>query len=83
MPRRPAKRAEDLPTTLLRGLPKRELPKTDEPGGLTEFRFEQNLLPAAGMTHEREVRLVRELVGDARWQEAQTPPEGAPGVGST
>jgi len=65
---------EELPRKLLARLEKLE-PKQEGRGGRrNEFRFERNLLAGAGMTHEREVEIVRELAGD-KWAEVETPPE--------
>jgi hypothetical protein len=69
---------QDLPTTLLERLPKYELKQERYGGRRNEFQFERNVLSAAGMTHEQEVALMRGLVGEDRWNEAQTPPEEEP-----
>lgn len=67
----------ELPRTLLSRLEKLE-PKQEGRGGRrNDFRFERNVLTGAGMTHEREVEIVRELAAD-EWSEVETPPE-APG----
>jgi hypothetical protein len=55
------------------------LPQIDVESRFTEFRFEQNVLSAAGMTHKQEISLLQRLVGEERWTETQTPPEGTPG----
>lgn len=65
---------ESLPKTLLGRLEKLK-PKQEGRGGRrNEFRFERNIMTGTGMTHEREVEIVRELEGDA-WKEVETPPE--------
>jgi hypothetical protein len=78
MPEKTMTSDEDLPTILLGRLPKLELKQGREGSGRSEFQFERNVLSAAGMTHEREVELVGDLVGEEKWAETQTPPEGAP-----
>ena len=71
---------QDLPTTLLERLPKYELKQERDGGRRNEFQFERNVLSAAGMTHEHEVALMRELVGEDRWDQAQAPPEEEPEI---
>ena len=80
MPQGSANGGDDLPTALLKSLKKVELadlPEMDDIGLAPQFRFEQNILSAAGMTHERELQLVKDLVGEERWREAVTPPKEA------
>ncbi len=65
----------DPPEKLLSSLPRIELKekKGIEKGG--ELQFERNILSAAGLTQNREVELIQDLVGKERWDKDTKPPE--------
>ena len=67
---------EELPVTLLSRLEKLEPRQEGRGSRRNEFRFERNVLAAAGMTHEREVEIVRELAAE-QWAETEQPPEAS------
>jgi hypothetical protein len=64
------KNETDIPRLLLERLPKMEVETIGE-AAADRFRFEHSLLSAARLTHEREVTLVKDVVGEQEFAQTQ------------